>query len=158
MYPATHPALPAAGSTRATAPVPVPARRDAVARRALARRATELALALVFVGAGAAKLAAAPAMLALFGTLGNVTGVGSWFRPAVGLAEVLGAVLLCVPALAGVGAVALATIMAGAIVVHLGLLHTTPVAPAVLLAALAAVAYANRAGLAAAAAGLERNL
>jgi uncharacterized membrane protein YphA (DoxX/SURF4 family) len=150
----------------ALAPSPAPATPSAApdgdarpARwRGRALAALRLTLAAVFVAAGSAKLLGAPAMVAQFGTIENVTGVGAWFRPAVGLLEVLGGVLLGVRAAAGVGAVLLGVVMAGAALTHVLVLGDAPTAPAVLLAALAVVAYANRAALRAVAAVLERNL
>jgi uncharacterized membrane protein YphA (DoxX/SURF4 family) len=98
------------------------------------------ALALAFLAAGASKLAGADAMVQLFAAV----GVGQWLRYVTGALEIAGAVLLVVPGLARLGALHLAGVMLGAIAAHLLVLHTSPVAPAVLLAGLLAVAYARR--------------
>lgn len=50
-------------------------------------------LALAFLGAGAAKLAGAEQMVAIYETI----GVGQWFRYLTGLIEVVCAVMLFVP-------------------------------------------------------------
>ncbi len=81
--------------------------------------------AAAFVSVGVSKLAGAPAMVATFDTI----GVGQWFRYVTGGIEVVGAVLLLVPALARWGALLLACTMIGAIVAHLTALHTSFAAP-----------------------------
>jgi putative oxidoreductase len=101
-------------------------------------------LAAALGAAGASKLAGAPAMVQLF----DAVGVGQWFRYVTGILEVTGAVLLLVPAVAGLGALLLAGVVAGAVVAHLTVLHTGPVAPLLLLVGLAGVAYARRAQIA----------
>lgn len=131
-------------------------RRRRWAARAL--RGLEFALAALFVGAGVATLVGTPDVMAQFGTIGNATGLGAWFRMTTGVLEVLGGLLLCVRAAAGVGAVVLGTVMAGAVVAHLVVLHTAPTEAVALIVALAPVAYAHRATLAVVAAHLERNL
>ncbi len=118
----------------------------------------QFALAALFVVAGAATLSGAPAVAAQFGTIDNVTGLGAWFRAATGILELLGGVLLCVRAAAGVGAVLLAAVMTGAVLMHVFVLQTAPTAAAALGTVLAVVAYAHRAALAVVAARLERNL
>jgi putative oxidoreductase len=108
--------------------------------------ALQIALAAVIGAAGASKLASASAMVQLF----DAVGVGQWFRYVTGALEVTGAVLLLVPALAGLGAVLLGGVLTGAVVAHLTVLHTSPGAPLLLLVGLAVVAYARRAQIAAA--------
>jgi uncharacterized membrane protein YphA (DoxX/SURF4 family) len=120
-----------------------PPRRSRAARLAL--WALQVLLAVAFLGAGGSKLAGTPDMVQLFAAV----GAGQWFRLVTGLLEIAGAVLLLVPALAGVGALLLAGIMAGAVVAHLTVLGTPAVAPAVLLAGLLIVAAARRHDLAA---------
>jgi uncharacterized membrane protein YphA (DoxX/SURF4 family) len=104
----------------------------------------QVALAVVFVAAGGAKLAGAPAMVQLF----DAVGVGQWLRHVTGLLEIAGAVLLLVPALAGLGALLLAVVMVGAVAAHLLVLHTPP-APLPLLVALVIIAAVRRAEIAA---------
>jgi hypothetical protein len=100
----------------------------------------QIAAAAMLGMAGFAKLTGAPEMIALF----DAVGVGQWFRYATGALEVLGAVLLLVPALAGVGALVLASVMLGAVLTHLFLIGGSPVMPLVLLVVVAVIAYARR--------------
>jgi putative oxidoreductase len=100
----------------------------------------QIAAAAMLAMAGAAKLAGAPEMIAMF----DVIGIGQWFRYATGSLEVLGAILLLVPALAGVGALLLAGVMVGAVATHLFVVGGSPAIPLVLLAALAVVAFVRR--------------
>jgi uncharacterized membrane protein YphA (DoxX/SURF4 family) len=120
-----------------------PPRRFRAARVAL--WTLQVLLALAFLGAGGSKLAGTPDMVQLFAAV----GVGQWFRVVTGLLEIVGAVLLLVPALASVGALLLAGVMAGAVVAHLTVLQTPAGAPAVLLVGLLIVVAARRHDLAA---------
>jgi len=90
----------------------------------------QVAAAAMLGMAGFAKLTGAPEMIALF--------------DAVGVGQVLGAALLLVPALAGVGALVLASVMLGAVLTHLFLIGGSPVMPLVLLVVVAFIAYARR--------------
>lgn len=132
-------------STHATAiparPSPAPARGRAAT---IALWALQIALAAAIGAAGAAKLAGAPEMVQLF----EAVGMGQWFRYVTGALEVLGALLLLLPAFAGRGALLLAGVMGGAVLAHLLVLHTSPAAPLALLAGLAVVIYARRAEIA----------
>lgn len=110
--------------------------------------ALQIALAAAFFMAGGSKLARAPPMVAMFNTVGVALGTGPWFRYVTGVLEVLGAVLLLVPGFAAIGAVELSGVMLGAILTHLFVVHSSPVAPVALLLLLAVVAYARRAQLA----------
>jgi putative oxidoreductase len=85
-------------------------------------------LALVFVSASWAKLMGTPEMVALF----SAEGVGQWFRYATAILELTGAVLIVVPKTRSIGAALLATIMLGALTVHLFILHVPPTTPVVL--------------------------
>jgi len=100
----------------------------------------QVAAAAMLGMAGFAKLTGAPEMIALF----DAVGVGQWFRYATGALEVLGAALLLVPALAGVGALVLASVMLGAVLTHLFLIGGSPVMPLVLLVVVAFIAFARR--------------
>ncbi|MDB4884225.1 MAG: hypothetical protein JWL95_2991 [Gemmatimonadetes bacterium] len=101
----------------------------------------QVALGAAFLLAGASKLAGAAPMVALF----DAIGFGTWLRYLTGLIEISGAILLFTPVLAGVSAIALIGVMAGAILTHLFVLHTSPAAPVMTLVALTIVAYARRA-------------
>ncbi len=107
-------------------------------------------LALVFVGAGGAKLYGVPMMVQEFEHI----GLGQWFRYLTGALELLGALLILTPSLAAFGALLLIGIMTGAIITHLFVIGGSPVPALVLLALSAVVAYARRGQFA----SLARNL
>ncbi len=94
----------------------------------------------MFLMAGFSKLSGAPEMVGLF----DVIGVGQWFRHVTGGLEVLGAALLLVPRLSGVGALVLAGVMAGAVATHLFVLGGGAGVALLLLAVTAAVAWGRR--------------
>lgn len=91
-------------------------------------------LTVAFLAAGLAKLAGAAMMVATFETI----GWGQWFRYLTGLIEVGAAVLLWVPGLRALAALALVCTMIGAVIAHLAVLGPSPL-PAVVLGVLAAV-------------------
>lgn len=90
-------------------------------------------LALAFGAAGLAKLAGVPQMVQVF----DAIGFGQWFRYLTGVVEIVGAVLLLVPAAGFFGGLLLAATMVCAVATHVVLIGGNP-APAVLLGALAA--------------------
>jgi putative oxidoreductase len=96
--------------------------------------------AAMFLFAGTSKLAGATMMVQLFGVL----GIGQWFRYVTGAIEVVGAVLLLVPSLAGFGALALAVTMGGAIITHLFIVGGNPAPAILLLAATTTIAWTRR--------------
>jgi hypothetical protein len=97
-------------------------------------------LALAFGAAGVSKLAGVPQMVQVFGAI----GFGQWFRYLTGAVEVVGAVLLLVPAAGFFGGLLLAATMVGAVATHLVLIGGNP-APAVVLGLLSAfVAWRQR--------------
>jgi putative oxidoreductase len=104
----------------------------------------QVLVALVLMAAGSGKLLGSASMVALF----DAVGMGQWFRYVTGSLEVLGALLLVVPAKAAFGAVLLACVMAGAVVAHLTVLHTAPTAPLVLLGLTALIGWGRRSQLA----------
>lgn len=75
------------------------------------------ATALFFLMAGGQKLAGQETMVELFRQI----GIGDWFRHAVGVLEILCAVLLLVPRTTLAAAAGLAVIMLGAVVTELWL-------------------------------------
>ncbi len=101
-------------------------------------------LALVFVGAGGAKLYGVPMMVQEFEHI----GLGQWFRYLTGALEVFGALLILTPSLAAFGALLLTGIMIGATIAHLFVIGGTAVPALVLLALSAIVAYVKRGQLA----------
>lgn len=90
-------------------------------------------LALAFGTAGALKLAGAQQMVQVF----EAIGLGQWFRYVTGVVEVLGAVLLLVPATGFFGGLLLTATMIGGAATHL-LLIGGNAAPAMVLGLLSA--------------------
>ncbi|HEX3867121.1 MAG TPA: DoxX family protein [Gemmatimonadaceae bacterium] len=109
-------------------------------RRAAGLTIVRIALAGVFLIAGASKLVGAAPMAALF----DAIGIGQWFRYVTGLIEVGSAIALLVPRAAVFGALVLVPTMIGAIVTRLFIVHASPVPPAVLLAGAAVVLWVRR--------------
>ena len=101
---------------------------------------TASSLALMLVMAGTSKLRGVPMMVGLF----EAIGVGQWFRYVTGGLEVLGAALLFVPRLSGIGALTLAGVMVGAIATHLFIVGGSIAVPLALLVAALFVAYVRR--------------
>ncbi|SDK89674.1 DoxX family protein [Nonomuraea jiangxiensis] len=71
-------------------------------------------------------------------------GLGDWFRHFVGVLELLGAVALFVPRLAGPAGLALVALMAGATLTELFVLGGGGVLPLILLALSAVIAWGRR--------------
>jgi putative oxidoreductase len=101
----------------------------------------QIAAAGLFFFAGGSKLAGDAQMVQVFG----VIGIGQWFRYLTGGLEVIGAAGLLFPATAGLAALMLAVVMIGAVLAHLFIIGGSPAMPAVLLLAMAVVAWARRA-------------
>jgi putative oxidoreductase len=100
----------------------------------------QIVVALAFLAAGAAKLAAAPFMVQLF----DQVGIGQWFRIVTGVVEIGGAAALLHPRLAAFGGLWLAVTMFFGVLTHLFVLHTSP-APAIVLGLLnLVIAYLRR--------------
>lgn len=102
-----------------------------------------VALALVFLGAGASKLFGDPAMVTMFSDI----GAGQGLRYAVGALEVAGAVGVLVPRLSPLAAAGLALLMVGATATNLTVLGASPWLPLGLLVLAGLVAWAGRAPL-----------
>ena len=100
----------------------------------------QIGLAGMFLLAGGSKLIGAPAMVALFDTI----GIGQWFRYVTGLIEVGSALALLVPSIAVFGALALVPTMIGAVVTELFIVGDSAVPPAVLLLGAVGVVWARR--------------
>ncbi|MGW6022242.1 DoxX family protein [Streptomyces sp. NPDC055099] len=77
-------------------------------------RVCQALLVLVFLAAGAAKLAGAEAMVEAFDQI----GAGQWLRYVVGCVELLGVVGLLVPRLVGLAALGLVGLMVGAVITN----------------------------------------
>jgi putative oxidoreductase len=102
--------------------------------------ALQVLVAAVFLSAGGAKLTGATQMVRMF----DVIGIGQWFRYLTGGLEVLGAIGLLIPAVAGVAAVLLSAVMICAVATHLFVIGGSPVVPIVLFLAGALIASARR--------------
>jgi putative oxidoreductase len=103
-------------------------------------RVLRVVMALIYLGAGGAKLAGLPAMVQLFAAI----GLGQWLRYAVGSLEVLGGVGLLVPSLAGAAALGLCTLMIGATMTQVVVCHRPPLLSLASFAALVAIAWGHR--------------
>ena len=92
-----------------------------------------MAVALVFLSVGSEKFGAHGPWIRIFARI----GIGDWFRYLTGTLQVGGALLLFVPPLVRVGAVALGCTMVGAIVTNIFILNIglAAIIPAALLAA-----------------------
>ena len=100
----------------------------------------QIGLAGMFLLAGGSKLLGAPAMVALFNTI----GMGQWFRYVTGLIEVGSAFALLVPSIAVFGALVLVPTMIGAVATELFIVGDSAVPPAVLLLGAVGVVWARR--------------
>jgi putative oxidoreductase len=96
--------------------------------------------AAMFFMSGFMKLSGNDQMVQMF----DVIGMGQWFRYLTGLIEVASAILLLIPALAGVGALLLVPTMIGAILTHLFIIGGSPALPIGLLIAMSFVAWGRR--------------
>ena len=97
-------------------------------------------LAIAFGAAGAAKLAGVPQMVATF----EAIGIGQWFRYVTGGIELLGAIMMLVPATGLYAGLLLGGTMVGATVSHLVVVPGSPI-PAIVLGLLCAtVVWFNR--------------
>ncbi|MGW7599769.1 DoxX family protein [Streptomyces antimycoticus] len=123
--------------TTSAAPAPRVSRRTGVALWA-----TQITLALFFaVASGFPKLAGIAAAAESFDRI----GYGDWFMYLVGGLEVAGAIGLLVPRLAGLAALALTGLMAGAEIFLWAYLDTTYwYTPLILAAILGWIAYGRR--------------
>ncbi|HVG34132.1 MAG TPA: DoxX family protein [Pyrinomonadaceae bacterium] len=100
----------------------------------------QIAAAAMFLFAGTPKLLGAPQVVAVFDTI----GFGQWFRYLTGGLEIIGAILLLIPRLSGVGALLLMCVMVGAAGTHLFLIGGSPVPAIVLFLVMALIAWARR--------------
>jgi putative oxidoreductase len=96
--------------------------------------------ALLFIGAGGAKLAGTAVMVDLFAKV----GLGQWFRYFTGLLEVGAGIGLLLSRFAFYAAVLLAVVMAGAFIAHVTVLGSSPAAPLVLFVLTGVIAYLRK--------------
>ena len=100
----------------------------------------QIVSAVMFVMAGASKLAGAPMMVQMFDTI----GIGQWFRYATGTIEVVSALLLLIPPMSAYAAAVLTATMGGAILTHLFIIGGNPAVPVLLMATTATIAWLRR--------------
>ncbi|PKW15740.1 DoxX family protein [Saccharopolyspora spinosa] len=102
-------------------------------------------LAAFFVFAAVPKLLGDPTAVQMF----DVIGFGQWFRYLTGTLELLGAIGLLVPRLAGLAALGLAGVMIGATITQVFAFHAPGMAlmPLVLGVVFLAVAWGRRASI-----------
>jgi len=100
----------------------------------------QIAAAGMFLMVGFFKLSGDPRMVALF----DAIGLGQWFRYVTGSLEVLGALLLLIPRLSGLGALLLMGVMLGAVPTHLFVLGGSPLSAITLLIVTGVVAWGRR--------------
>jgi len=100
----------------------------------------QIAAAGMFLMVGFFKLSGDPRMVALF----DAIGLGQWFRYVTGSLEVLGALLLLIPRLSGLGALLLMGVMLGAVPTHLFVVGGSPLSAITLLIVTGVVAWGRR--------------
>jgi uncharacterized membrane protein len=116
--------------------VALPASRRSVA---VALWAAQAVLALQLASGGVLKLIGNAAMVDLFTDI----GAGQWFRYAIGLVELAGAVGLLIPRLCGLAALGVTALLVGATVTNVAI-GVAPWLPLVLLLVAATIAYVRR--------------
>ena len=100
----------------------------------------QIGAAGMFLMVGFLKLSGDAQMVGLF----DAIGLGQWFRYVTGSLEVLGAVLLLVPRLSGLGALLLVGVMLGAVPTHLFVVGGSPLPAIILLIVTGVVAWGRR--------------
>ncbi|MGS1006074.1 DoxX family protein [Achromobacter anxifer] len=103
-------------------------------------RGLRILAAVVFLAAGAAKLAGAPAMVQPFEQL----GIGQWFRILTGIVELIGGIAVLIPATVFLGGLLLSATMIGALLAHSFVIEGSPVPALALLLLTAAIAWQQR--------------
>ena len=100
----------------------------------------QIGAAGMFLMVGFLKLSGDPQMVGLF----DAIGLGQWFRYVTGSLEVLGALLLLIPRLSGLGALMLFGVMIGAVVTHVFIVGGSPLMAIILLIVTGVVAWGRR--------------
>jgi len=100
----------------------------------------QIGAAGMFLIVGFLKLSGDPRLVGLF----DAIGFGQWFRYVTGSLEVLGAVLLLIPRLSGLGALLLVGAMLGAVATHLFVVGGSPLPAIILLIATGVIAWGRR--------------
>src|SRR5229473_7951822 len=100
----------------------------------------QIGAAGMFLMVGFLKLSGDPQLVGLF----DAIGLGQWFRYVTGSVEVLGALLLLIPRLSGLGALLLVGTMLGAVATHLFIVGGSPLPAIILLIVTGAIAWGRR--------------
>jgi putative oxidoreductase len=100
----------------------------------------QIGAAGMFLMVGFLKLSGDPQMVGLF----DAIGLGQWFRYVTGSLEVLGAVLLLIPRLSGLGALLLLGVMLGAVPTHIFIVGGSPLMAIILLVVTTVIAWGRR--------------
>jgi putative oxidoreductase len=100
----------------------------------------QIGAAGMFLMVGFLKLSGDAQMVGLF----DAVGLGQWFRYVTGSLEVMGAVLLLVPRLSGLGALLLVGVMLGAVPTHLFVVGGSPLPAIILLIVTGVTAWGRR--------------
>ncbi len=100
----------------------------------------QIGAAGMFLMVGSFKLSGDPQMVGLF----DAIGFGQWFRFVTGSVEVLGAVLLLIPRLSGLGALLLVGAMLGAAATHLFIVGGSQLPAIILLIVTGVIAWGRR--------------
>src|SRR6478672_9054417 len=100
----------------------------------------QIGAAGMFLMVGFLKLSGDLQMVGLF----DAIGLGQWFRYVTGSLEVLGALLLLIPRLSGLGALLLMGVMLGAVPTHLFVVGGSPLQAIILLIITGVVAWGRR--------------
>jgi putative oxidoreductase len=100
----------------------------------------QIGAAGMFLMVGFFKVTGDPQMVGLF----DAIGLGQWFRYVTGSLEVLGAVLLLIPRLSGLGALLLMGVMIGAVPTHLFVVGGSPLLAITVLIVTGIVAWGRR--------------
>jgi uncharacterized membrane protein YphA (DoxX/SURF4 family) len=100
----------------------------------------QIGAAGMFLMAGFSKLSGDPQMVGLF----DAIGLGQWFRYLTGSLEIVGAVLLLIPRLCGLGALLLVGTMLGAVATHLFVVGGSPLPAIILLVVTGVIAWGRR--------------
>jgi putative oxidoreductase len=100
----------------------------------------QIGAAGMFLMAAFGKLTSDPQMVGMF----DAIGIGQWFRYLTGSLEVLGAILLVIPRLSGLGAWLLVGVMLGAVATHLFIIGGSPLMAIILLIVVGIIAWGRR--------------
>src|SRR6266850_3262950 len=100
----------------------------------------QIGAAGMFLMVGFLKLSGDPQLVGLF----DAIGIGQWFRYLTGSVEVLGAALLLIPRLSGLGALLLVGAMLGAVATHLFVVGGSPLPALILLIVTGVIAWGRR--------------